>query len=263
MGALGTEPELGLSLAAEDHVADIGETGAASHGSSDGTTSAERARRYGGFMYFGECLWYGSDVADAKCMVLDLIIDDGVPSRGHRKGVFEPRYEVVGVAVGKHVTFGKMSAMEFAQGWQSSEIPIGERMLSGPVEVVKKEELAEAKADAKTTWKLGMCPICGEPIKGGAVVDVEKLGGKMHASCFKCTECECSLRGVPFQIHEKKPFCNPCYYAKYGEKCTACGEAMTGGMVKNALGKFHVECVICADCETHIGKGSHSTANGK
>ena len=42
----------------------------------------ERASRYGHFGSFGECLWYGSDKADARCVVLDLIVDDGVPSRG-------------------------------------------------------------------------------------------------------------------------------------------------------------------------------------
>ena len=38
--------------------------------------------RYGRFECFGECLWYGSTAADARSMVLDLIVDDGVPSRG-------------------------------------------------------------------------------------------------------------------------------------------------------------------------------------
>ena len=32
--------------------------------------------------------------------VLDLIVDDGVESRGHRKGVYNPIYEVVGVNYG-------------------------------------------------------------------------------------------------------------------------------------------------------------------
>ena len=38
MGGLSLEE--GLTLAAEDHIADIGETGTASHSSSDGTTAA-------------------------------------------------------------------------------------------------------------------------------------------------------------------------------------------------------------------------------
>eukprot|EP00929_Paragymnodinium_shiwhaense_P025773 TRINITY_DN15516_c0_g1_i3.p1 TRINITY_DN15516_c0_g1~~TRINITY_DN15516_c0_g1_i3.p1 ORF type:complete len:357 (-),score=48.78 TRINITY_DN15516_c0_g1_i3:300-1370(-) len=196
--------------------------------------------------------------------LIEIIVDDGVESRGHRKGVYEECFEVVGVAVGKHAVFGKMSAMEFALRWVGNEVAIGERMLNGPLKVDYEEGLAKAKAEAKTQWKvLGTCPICSEPIKGGAVIEIEKLGGKLHAACFKCTTCETSLRGVPYQIHDKQAFCNDCYYEKFAEKCTACGKVMREGFVKCSLGKFHPDCVVCALCEKVIGKGKFSTASGQ
>lgn len=45
IGGVGAVSEEGLELAAADHAADIGATGAASHASSDGTSPADRARR--------------------------------------------------------------------------------------------------------------------------------------------------------------------------------------------------------------------------
>eukprot|EP00928_Gymnodinium_smaydae_P040749 TRINITY_DN27605_c0_g1_i2.p1 TRINITY_DN27605_c0_g1~~TRINITY_DN27605_c0_g1_i2.p1 ORF type:complete len:314 (+),score=47.34 TRINITY_DN27605_c0_g1_i2:81-1022(+) len=175
MNGVGDVSVRGLALAGEDHVVDIGNTGAASHASSDGTTSADRARRYGAFQYFGECLWYGSEYADARTMVLDLIVDDGVPSRGHRKGVYNPGYDVVGCFYGPHVTFGRMAAMEFARGWEENAMFVRSRLQSGPPRL-SPEQLAKAKAAAGTAWSLGCCPICGDAIKGGKVSEVQQLG---------------------------------------------------------------------------------------
>merc|ERR1719272_916386 len=105
MQGVGNASVQSLAFAAEDHIADIGQTGTASHASSDGMTSAQRVQLYGTFSSYGECLWYGSEMADAKTIVLDLIVDDGVPTRGHRKGVYNPTYSAVRVACGPHSTF--------------------------------------------------------------------------------------------------------------------------------------------------------------
>jgi hypothetical protein len=193
-------------------------------------------------------------------MVLDLIVDDGVASRGHRLGVYNETYDVVGVAYGPHSTFGMMAAMEFAKGWQPDEEKTKERLASGPF---KMDSAIQAKAQraATTQWKLGSCAVCKEPIKGGRVVDLKEVG-KMHADCFKCSECSKQLTGTPYKVHAGRLYCSPCHGEKHGEKCTACGKPLTGGTMKCALGSFHVECLICSKCNTAIGKNKFSTAGG-
>jgi len=261
MGGVGDRPEPGLSLAGKDHVSDIGQTGAASHDSSDGTGAPDRARRYGQFRSYGECLWYGSEISDARAIVLDLIVDDGVPSRGHRKGVLNKVYDCVGVAYGQHATFGRMAAMELAAGWSGDASAISERQRRGPAKV-SAEVLAKAKAQVSTQWKLGACCVCNQPMQGGKIMEVEALGGKLHAACFKCHACSTDLKGVPFKAHERKAFCNPCYYDRHGERCAACGKAISGTMAKCSLGTFHAECFACSACGKAVGKGAFSIASG-
>ncbi|CAL1126311.1 unnamed protein product [Cladocopium goreaui] len=258
---VGSESQQGLALAAADHIWDIGQTGTASHSSSDGTSAGERASRYGHFGSFGECLWYGSDKADARCVVLDLIVDDGVPSRGHRKGVLDPRYDTVGVAYGPHCTFGQMAAMEFARGWEPDADAVRARVESGPFKM-SAEAMAAAKSKVETAWSLGQCPICRETIKGGKVVDVAEVGGKLHAGCFKCMACATSLVGGAFKVQARQPYCKTCFYEKFGETCKACSKVITGSMVSCALGKLHLECLICSACKKSIGKASFSTTDG-
>jgi hypothetical protein len=80
----------GLQLAGEDHVADVGVVGTASHEGSDGSHVSERQKRYGAWSGLcGECLWYGQvgSWVSGESLIDDLIVDDGVPSRGHRRCV--------------------------------------------------------------------------------------------------------------------------------------------------------------------------------
>jgi len=261
MEGVGSSSEQGLALAAEDHVADVGQVGTASHSSSDGTSACERVSRYGSFASFGECLWYGSGLADARSMVLDLIVDDGVPSRGHRKGVLNPQYNVVGCAYGSHATFGRMAAMEFAKGWEPNQMFIRSRLQNGPVKISEKV-LAGAKEKAETTWSLGSCAMCSEKIRGGKVVEIKELGGKLHGACFKCSKCSTSLVGGTYKVQSRSPFCTGCFLEEFGETCKACSKVIDGASVSCGLGKFHVDCLVCCTCNKSIGKAPFSTAGG-
>lgn len=59
--------------------------------------------------YSGECCSYG--LARAKDIVADLLIDEGVPSLGHRK-ILLGRYQVMGVAIRPHKKYGTNAVID-------------------------------------------------------------------------------------------------------------------------------------------------------
>ena len=110
-------PKKGLTLAARDHARDQAKTGATGHTGSDGSTPGTRINRYGKWdISVGENINYGN--ADAGKIVTSLLIDDGVPSRGHRKDLFNRTFSFVGVSVGTHPVYGRMCVMDFAGAYR-------------------------------------------------------------------------------------------------------------------------------------------------
>jgi uncharacterized protein YkwD len=62
-------------------------------------------------------LAYGYD--ETRNIVTALLIDDGVPSRGHRTNLLNGRFNVVGVGVGLHQVYRHMCVMDFAGSYDS------------------------------------------------------------------------------------------------------------------------------------------------
>lgn len=50
---------------------------------------------------------------NARDIILQMVIDDGVANRGHRKNLFDNTYERVGIASGMHKGFGHCAVFEF------------------------------------------------------------------------------------------------------------------------------------------------------
>jgi uncharacterized protein YkwD len=99
----------GLAAAAAELAKEQGESGATGHG--DGIR--DRISRHGKWnRQIGENIGYGP--TKARYMVMQLIVDDGVPDRGHRKNTFSAVYHTAGVACGPHPGFGNMCVIDFA-----------------------------------------------------------------------------------------------------------------------------------------------------
>ena len=102
----------GMCKAAADHCADQA-GGGFGHGGSGWSNPARRMNRYGVWSAsWGENISYGK--ATARDIVLQLIIDDGLSSRKHRKNIFNPNFNFAGAAYGAHARYGSVCNIDFA-----------------------------------------------------------------------------------------------------------------------------------------------------
>ena len=103
----------GLSAAAADHVRDQGPIGGLEHRGSDGSDPARRASRHGRWLgAMAENIAYGDNAA--RNVVIQLLVDDGVPGRGHRENLLDPASGAAGVACGPHREYRQMCVMDYA-----------------------------------------------------------------------------------------------------------------------------------------------------
>jgi uncharacterized protein YkwD len=119
----------GLALAARDLVVDQALRGGTGHAGSDGGDPLRRLERYirlapsqfisqDDGVAAGEVIAYGHDRAQA--IVALLIVDDGVPDRGHRRSIFNPRFTHAGVAFGPHPQYGWSCVVDLAGSFREA-----------------------------------------------------------------------------------------------------------------------------------------------
>jgi uncharacterized protein YkwD len=106
-------PEPGLGVSAAGHAADQGENDSFEHTGSDGTAPYQRMQRQG--------VWAGmlaEEMAAGETTPADvvraLIVDEGVPDRGHRKDLLDPALRRAGVGCAPHPTYRVICVVDLA-----------------------------------------------------------------------------------------------------------------------------------------------------
>jgi hypothetical protein len=112
-------PGKGLFLAARDHVKDTGSKGITGHTGSDGSSMGQRIDRYGKWGGgAGENISYGYNLG--RDIVIQLLIDDGVSSRGHRNNILNGKFKYAGAAIGNHSEYTFMCVIDYANEYVSN-----------------------------------------------------------------------------------------------------------------------------------------------
>jgi len=102
-----------LGAAARGHADAQGASGQVGHHGPQGDTFPQRLQRVG--FYAGltaEGISYGQ--MSAEDVVRQLIVDSGVPNRGHRRDIFGRNYQAAGVGCGDHRRYGALCVIEYA-----------------------------------------------------------------------------------------------------------------------------------------------------
>ncbi|HTL97384.1 MAG TPA: CAP domain-containing protein [Holophagaceae bacterium] len=115
-----------LARSAEDLAKDQSVHGGLGHVGSDGSRPMDRVERYGEVSgSVGEVVTYGTfgDPGIPRRAALALIVDDGVPDRGHRALIFDGSFTLAGAAWGPHPIYAHMAAVDFCSGFAGGSAP--------------------------------------------------------------------------------------------------------------------------------------------
>jgi uncharacterized protein YkwD len=105
-----------ISQVAKAHAQDQSD-GTIGHTGSDGRTPAERLSSIEN-LGTGENIAYGPTTAES--VIMSLIIDDGVPDRGHRKTIFSTDWTNSGVGCGPHAEIGSVCVINYVKAPKAS-----------------------------------------------------------------------------------------------------------------------------------------------
>ena len=112
------KPDKGLFKAAQYHARDTGKKGIVGHTSSDGTSFSKRLPKYvEGWNRLAENCSYG--YSDAAKIVGQLLLDENVPSLGHRKSIINPELQYIGVSIQPHSQYGHNCVMDFCAKFEN------------------------------------------------------------------------------------------------------------------------------------------------
>lgn len=106
-------PDKTLYGVAQRHAVASGKEGKLGHTSSAGTFEQRLKPLIGEFNYLLENSDYGS--SEAVDIIMNLMIDEGIPDVGHRKNILNENVNAVGVAIAPHRTYRHTCVQVFGQ----------------------------------------------------------------------------------------------------------------------------------------------------
>jgi uncharacterized protein YkwD len=106
----------GLAAAAAELAQEQGKSGATGHGRQQGGMQQRIERHSSWTGRIGENIGYGPE--EARLLVMQLLVDDGVRDRGHRANILHRGFATAGVACGPHPNYGSMCVIDFAGGFR-------------------------------------------------------------------------------------------------------------------------------------------------
>jgi uncharacterized protein YkwD len=137
----------GLEMAAEVHAVDIGSNGITGHQGSDGSMPSQRFARFGVVSgKSGENIAFGGRTP--KEHIQQLLIDDGVMSRGHRFNILSSDFSQVGIGISDHSSYGTCCVQTFAHNFESNdglELDVHPERIKIDPKPLKQHALAAAK----------------------------------------------------------------------------------------------------------------------
>lgn len=142
-----------MCRACQEHLTELQEQTLEAH---TGTTPDERLQRFGHYRdECGENLVYGFRVA--RELVWHMLIDDGVPERGHRANLLNVDFHFVGVAYGAHASEGTACVLMFADRFEAKQVDSIERIknvveTSSLQAIVSVETRKEKKELVQNSW---------------------------------------------------------------------------------------------------------------
>lgn len=105
------EKNEGLEKSTKMMLTHIGPKGSVKHEKGDMSLKKRIKNHVNKSGLMGENLSFGNN--KAKAIICQIIIDDGVKSRGHRKNLFEERYNIFGLSCGYHKVYGTATVFNF------------------------------------------------------------------------------------------------------------------------------------------------------
>ncbi len=108
--------EKSLAVVACELAEDQSKNGGTGHVGSNGSTMFDRFQAVGAPQgQFGENASYGPETPER--IIFSLIVDDGVPDRGHRKNILNPAFQLAGACLRPQKEWGTVCVIDYAQSF--------------------------------------------------------------------------------------------------------------------------------------------------